>query len=72
MARLLPKHSKNTYNLDYEQLTYRIAFASIANMSIDLAKKFLDVIPSEQDFFAMSTKELQHIANSRSKVLTGA
>lgn len=58
--------------MDYEQLTYRIAFASIANMSIDLAKKFLDVIPSEQDFFAMSTKELQHIANSRSKVLTGA
>ena len=56
--------------MDIEQLTYRIAFASISNMNIDLAKKFLDVIPSEKEFFALSTSDLQQIANSRSKLLS--
>lgn len=56
--------------MDIEQLTYRLAFASISNMNIDLAKKFLDVIPSEKDFFDLSTNDLQRIAGSRSKVLS--
>ena len=49
-----------------------MAFASVPNMNIDLAKKFLDVIPSEKDFFTISQKELQSITNSRSKVLSMA
>lgn len=39
-------------------------------MSIDLAKKFFEVISSEKEFFAMPTADLQRITGSKSKVLT--
>ncbi len=51
-----------------EVLTYKIAFASIRGMGIDLANKILDVIPSEQEFFSLSEKELRAITGSRSKL----
>ncbi|MGM9802598.1 MAG: DNA-processing protein DprA [Muribaculaceae bacterium] len=54
--------------MNYDELTYRIAFASVSNMGIELAKKFLDVLPSEKDFFAISQRELQLITNSKSKI----
>ena len=54
--------------MNIEELTYRIAFASIRGMGIDLANKLLDVIPSEIEFFSMSEKELRSITGSRSKI----
>lgn len=47
---------------------YRIAFAAIRSMGIELAQRILDVIPSEKEFFAMSERELKTITGSRSKV----
>lgn len=55
--------------MDSTLLTYRIAFASVSGIGIDLANKFLEVIPSEKDFFTMSEKDLQEITNSRSKII---
>ena len=54
--------------MNYDQLTYRIAFASIRGMGYDLARKILDVIPSEQEFFDMSESQLMRIIGSRSKI----
>ncbi len=51
-----------------DSLTYRIAFASVHGMGIDLANKILDVIPSEQEFFSLSEKELKSITGSHSKL----
>ena len=34
-------------------LTYRIAFGMIRSMGVDLAQKFLAVIPSEKDFLSL-------------------
>ena len=49
-------------------LTYRIAFGMIRSMGVDLAQKFLAVIPSEKDFFDMPDAELQAITSSRSRI----
>ena len=35
----------------YTTLTYRIAFANLQGMGVDLARKLLDVVGSEQRFF---------------------
>ncbi len=51
-----------------DELTYRIAFACIRGMGVDLAQKILDVIPDEKEFFTISEKELKLITNSRSKI----
>ena len=37
-------------------------------MGVDLAKKFLEVIPSEEDFFAMSEEDLRVITNSKARM----
>ena len=52
----------------YTPLTYRIAFASLQGMGIDLARKLLDVVGSEERFFAMSEKELRSLTRGRSKI----
>ena len=49
-------------------LGYRIAFASLQGMGIDLARKLLDVVGSEEQFFAMSEKELRQLTRGRSKI----
>ena len=49
-------------------MVYRIAFASLQGMSVDLARKLLDVVGSEQRFFSMSEKELRALTRGRSKI----
>lgn len=48
---------------------YKIAFASIRGMGVDLAGKILDVIPSEKDFFDLHQKDLEHLIQSKNKIL---
>ena len=52
----------------YTPLTYRIAFAAMQGMGVDLARKLLDVVGSEEQFFAMSEKELRALTRGRSKI----
>lgn len=52
----------------YTPLTYRIAFAGLQGMSVDLAHKMLDVVGSEKQFFDMSEKELRGLTRGRSKI----
>ncbi len=52
----------------YTPLTYRIAFASLQGMGVDLARKLLDVVGSERQFFAMGEKELRELTRGRSKI----
>ena len=54
--------------MNEQQLTYRIAFASIRGMGIDIARSILDVIPSEQEFFSMKEGELMRIIGSRTQI----
>jgi len=56
----------------YSQLVYRIALASMQGMGIDLARKLLDVVGSEQRFFAMSEKDLRDLTRGRSKIYSDA
>lgn len=48
---------------------YKIAFASIKGMGIDLAGKILDIIPSEKDFFEMSQRDLEGLIQGKNKIL---
>ena len=50
------------------QFGYRIAFASLQGMGVDLARKLLDVVGSEEEFFAMSEKQLRELTRGRSKI----
>ena len=52
----------------YTPLMYRIAFASLQGMGVDLARKLLDVVGSEERFFAMNEKELRSLTRGRSKI----
>lgn len=52
----------------YTPLTYHIAFASLQGMGVDLARKLLDVVGSEERFFAMDEKELRGLTRGRSKI----
>lgn len=52
----------------YTPLSYRIAFACMQGMSVDLARKLLDVVGSEKQFFAMSEKDLRNLTRGRSKI----
>ena len=54
----------------YTPLTYRIAFASLQGMGIDLARKLLDVVGNEERFFSMKEKELRALTRGRSKIYT--
>ena len=49
-------------------LTWRIAFANLQGMGVDLARKLLDVVGSEEQFFAMSEKDLRQLTRGRSKI----
>lgn len=49
-------------------ILYRMAFAGIRGMGVELAQRLLDIIPSEKKFFAISERELKSITGSRSKV----
>ena len=52
----------------FSPLVYRIAFASMQGMGVDLARKLLDVVGSEEKFFAMSEKDLRGLTRGRSKI----
>jgi len=52
----------------YTPMACRIAFASMQGMGIDLARKLLDVVGSEERFFAMSEKDLRVLTHGRSKI----
>ena len=49
-------------------LSCRIAFANLQGMGVDLARKLLDVVGSEENFFAMSEKQLRDLTRGRSKI----
>ncbi|MBR5117950.1 MAG: DNA-processing protein DprA [Muribaculaceae bacterium] len=49
-------------------IVYRMAFAGIRGMGVELAQRLLEIIPSEKDFFDISERELKSITGSRSKV----
>ena len=53
---------------EYSPLAYRIAFASLQGMGVDLARKLLDVVGSEEQFFIMKEKELRALTHGRSKI----
>ena len=52
----------------YTALTWRIAFASLQGMGVDPSRKLLDVVGTEENFFAMSEKELRQLTRGRSKI----
>lgn len=52
----------------HPDILYRMAFAGMRGMGIELAQRLLDVIPSEKDFFSLSDRELKSITGSRSKI----
>ncbi len=53
---------------EFSELTYRIAFANLQGMGVDLARKLLDVVGSERQFFDMGEKELRAMTRGRSKI----
>ena len=52
----------------YTALTWRIALASMQGMGVDLARKLLDVVGTEENFFTMSEKDLRNLTRGRSKI----
>ena len=49
-------------------LGYRIAFANLQGMGIELARKLLDIVGDEEHFFATSEKDLRALTHGRSKI----
>ncbi len=49
-------------------ITYQMAFSNLQGMSVDLARKLLDVVGSEKQFFEMSERELRALTRGRSKI----
>ena len=49
-------------------ILYRMAFAGMRGMGVELAQRLLDVVASEKEFFALSDSDLKSITGSRSKV----
>lgn len=47
---------------------YKMAFANLQGMGVDLARKLLDVVGSEERFFTMTEKELRNLTRGRSKI----
>jgi DNA processing protein len=45
-----------------------MAFAGMRGMGVELAQRLLDVVASEEEFFALSDSDLKSITGSRSKV----
>ncbi len=56
----------------HSPIIYRIALASMQGMGVDLARKLLDVVGSEQQFFSMSEKDLRSLTHGRSKIYSDA
>ena len=50
------------------EMLYKIAFASVRG--VDLARKMLEVIGEEQEFFRISEMALREITGSKSKILS--
>ena len=55
-------------NNGFTALTWRIAFANLQGMGVDLARKLLDVVGGEEQFFVMSEKDLRQLTHGRSKI----
>ncbi|MBR6284518.1 MAG: DNA-processing protein DprA [Muribaculaceae bacterium] len=53
-------------------LLFRIAFASVRGMGIDLAHKILDVLPDEEAFFAIPERELRQLTGSSARMCGAA
>ena len=53
---------------EYPDIVYRMAFAAIRGMGVELGQRLLDVIATEREFFAMSDNELKSLTGNRSKV----
>ena len=51
-----------------QDLLYKIAFASIRGMGIELAQKLLDVVGSEKEFFTMPEQQLKQLTGGRSRI----
>ncbi len=51
-----------------DKLKYKVAFASIRGMGIELAQRLLDVIGSEEAFFTLSEGEIKSITGGRSRI----
>ena len=49
-------------------MVYKMAFANLQGMGVDLARKLLDVVGSEERFFNMTEKELRALTRGRSKM----
>ena len=52
----------------HPDIIYRMAFAAIRGMGIELAQRILDIIPNEREFFAMPERDLKAFTGSRSKI----
>ena len=52
----------------HPDILYRMAFAGIRGMGVELAQRLLDIIPNEKEFFSLSDRELKSITSSCSKV----
>ena len=52
----------------YPTIIYQMALANLQGMNVDLARKLLDVVGSEEQFFSMSEKDLRNLTHGRSKI----
>lgn len=52
----------------YPTIIYQMALANLQGMNVDLARKLLDVVGSEEQFFSMSEKDLRNLTRGRSKI----
>ncbi|MBQ4368022.1 MAG: DNA-processing protein DprA [Muribaculaceae bacterium] len=56
--------------MNNDELRYRIAFASIRGMGVNLARQLLEVVGNERAFFDMNEKELRQLTHGQSKIYT--
>lgn len=54
--------------MEQPDFEYKIAFASIRGMGIELAQKILDIIPSEREFFDTDERELRQLLQTKNKM----
>lgn len=54
--------------MNNDELKYRIAFASIRGMGVELAQQLLEVTGSEREFLTMSEHQLRSITHGKSKI----
>lgn len=50
-------------------MLYKIAFSLVRGMGVELAEKFLDILPDEESFFSLPEADLIEITGTRSKIL---